>query len=248
MQTEYCNYTLTGQTHYSSGLFRNPANTMNTKSNEELLELIYDGIQGEYALEQLIANLRPMMIKIGYMHLRKIPIYDEDDYVQEGSIVLWTLIQSRKYDSRGKFSTLFYTAFDRKCTNLYRDYVLKNLIQLAEQEDLYHYGYHTTTFAEDAYAEKYREQHREHCRRWYEANRQTEPSTPRIKLTEEERKERARQRSREYYQKNKEKCRAAKRKWYSENREYALAYQRAYEQGVRIGQKGPAKKRGKLGK
>ena len=51
------------------------------------------------------------------------------------------------------------------------------------------------------------------------------------------------QRSREYYLKNRDKCREAKRRWYAEHREYALQYQRAYDQGVRIGTKGPAKRR-----
>ncbi|MCH5314562.1 MAG: hypothetical protein J1E81_01515 [Eubacterium sp.] len=141
---------------------------MNTISNEDLLKRIYSQEQAEKAFQQLIINLRPMMIKIGKEHLSKIAIYDLDDYIQESSIVLWQLIQSKKFNWESKFSTLFYTAFDRKCTNLYRDYVLKNMIVLSESEDFCYYGYHATLLVEDEIARKYRERHREECRRWYE--------------------------------------------------------------------------------
>ena len=215
---------------------------MNAISNEDLLEQIYLRQRWEQAFQQLIDNLRPMMVKIGKQHLYKIPIYDTDDYIQEGSIVLWQLIQSKKYNGNGKFSSLFYTVFDRKCNNLYRDYVLKNFIEISESEDLYCYGYHVATLVEDEYARTYREKHREQCRRWCEKNRKKPAVEPKPKLTPEERKERNRQRSREYYRTHKEQCLAAKHKWYRENHEYALLYQRAYDQGVRIGEKGRPKK------
>lgn len=210
---------------------------MQDKSNEELVFLIYEGYQSEDAFAQLIKNLSPMMIKIGQEHLNKLHFYDIDDYVQEGSIVLWSLIQSRKYDGERKFSNLFYTAFDHKCTNLYRNYVLKNMVQLSEAEDCYSYGYRVGIFVEDEYARQYREKQKERNKRWYEKSHPKPPQEARPKLTEEERKELARQRSREYYLKNKEKCREAKRQWYAEHREYALLYQRAYDQGIRTRKK-----------
>ena len=216
---------------------------MENKSNEELIVLIYAGNQSEDAFAMLIKNLTPMMVKIGRKHLGKLHFYEDDDYIQEGSMLLWTLIQSHRYDGKRKFSNLFYTAFDHKCTNLYRDYVLKNMVQVSESEDYYSYGYRVGTFIEDEYARQYREKQREYNKRWYEKTRSapTKPQPP--KLTEEDRKERSRQRSREYYLKNRDKCREAKRRWYAEHREYALQYQRAYDQGVRIGTKGPAKRR-----
>lgn len=201
---------------------------MNVISNEELVRRIYSQEQAESAFQQLIINLRPMMIKIGRIHLSKIPIYDLDDYVQEGSIVLWKLVESKKYNWYGNFSTLFYAAFDRKCINLYRDYVLKNMIVLSEAEDFYGYGYHLTRLVEDEYVRKYRERHREECRRWYEKHRKNPDAKPQPKLTEEEKKERRRQRAREYYIAHREQCREAKRRWYRENHEYALQYQRDY--------------------
>lgn len=67
-------------------------------SNEELVRQIYEQENAEKAFQQLIVNLRPMMIKIGRIHLSKIPIYDLDDYIQEGSIVLWKLLESKKFN------------------------------------------------------------------------------------------------------------------------------------------------------
>ena len=215
---------------------------MTDMSNEDLLERIYLRQQWEQAFQQLIHNLQPMMVKIGKKHLSKVPIYDTDDYIQEGSLVLWHLVQSQTYNGSGKFSSLFYTAFDRKCINLYRDYVLKNFIEISESDDLYCYGYRVATFVEDEFAKSYREKHREQCSRWYEENRKKPAAEPKPKLTPEEKRERSRQRAHEYYLKNKEKCLAAKHKWYQENREYALSYQRAYDKGVRIGEKGRPKK------
>lgn len=213
------------------------------KSNEELISLIYAGDQSEHAFGRLIKNLTPMMFKIGRKHLDKLHFYEDDDYVQEGSILLWELIQSHRYDGERKFSNWFYTAFDHRCTNLYRNYVLKNMVQVSEREDLYNYGYHAGIFIEDEYAQEYREKQRERNKRWREEKfgATAKPQAP--KLSEEERRERSRQRSREYYLKNRDKCREAKRRWYAEHREYALQYQKAYEQGVRIGTKGPAKGR-----
>lgn len=210
---------------------------MEHKSNEELVFLIYEENQSEDAFAQLIKNLTPMMVKIGREHLSKLHFYDIDDYIQEGSIVLWSLIQGRKYDGERKFSNLFYTAFDRKCTKLYRDYVLKNMVQISESEDYYSYGYRVGTFVEDAYAKEYREKQRERNKQLYKKSHPKSVQEARPKLTVEERKELARQRSREYYLKNKEKCREAKRQWYAEHREYALLYQRAYDQGIRIRKK-----------
>lgn len=206
---------------------------MENLSNEELVSLIYEDDSSEDLLGRLIKNLTPMMVKIGKKHLSKLYLYDVDDYIQEGTVVLWKLIQSRKYDGKRKFSNLFYSAFEHKCINLYRDYVLKNMVQLYTDEDYYNYGYRVVTLVEDEYVQQYREKQRERNKRWYEKTHGTSPKAP--KLSEEERKERNRQRAREYYLRNKEKCQEAKRRWYRENREYALEYQRAYGQSVRTG-------------
>lgn len=212
------------------------------KSNEELYSLYHSGGYADETLSQLIRNLTPMMIFIGQKHLRKISIYDESDYIQEGSFVLWRLLEKDVFNGECKISTLFYKAFERHCIRLYRDYVLKNMVIIGESPDYHSYGYHICAMVEDDYAKRYREKHREECKRWYDANRRkVSADDGKTKLTEEERRERRRQRSKAYYEAHKEQYREAKRKWYEENRDYALLYQKAYDQGVRIGRKGPCK-------
>ena len=110
-----------------------------------------------------------LSFQYGRKHLSKIPIYETDDYVQEGTILLWTLIQKKKYNGKGKLSSLFYTAFDRKCINLHRSYVLKNLVQIHEtDDDLYYYGYHICRLVIDEYATEYRKKQTEWNKRWAE--------------------------------------------------------------------------------
>ena len=216
---------------------------MENKTNEELVALIYANENVEIAFMQLVKNLRSAMIKIGRKHLSKLYIYETDDYIQEGSLVLWTLLKKRVYDGRAKFFSLCFPAFTYKCTNLYRDYVLKSLILLSEVEDFYCYGYSVSKMTVDQYAENYRIEQHVRNKTLYEKKKKSSQNTYSNTLRLEEKRERSRQRSREYYQKNKEKCRAAKHKWYMEHREYALHYQKAYEHGVRIGKKGPCGKR-----
>lgn len=155
----------------SSGLFIFPADeaTMEKLTNEELYNLCMNGDHLDDALAQLIKNLTPMMIRIGSKHLASIHLYETEDYIQEGSITLWDLIEKSRYNGKCKISTLFYSAFERRCTNLYRNYVLKNLIQVGPvAQDLYSYGYNLCTLVEADYAIAYRIKHREQCKKSYE--------------------------------------------------------------------------------
>ena len=223
----------------SSGHFYS-ANRMERKTNEELYTLCTESADLNEPLEQLIKNLTPMMVSIGRKHLERLNAYEPEDYIQEGSITLWGLIEKNAYNGKGKISTLFYTAFERRCTNLYRDYVLKNFVQIsANTDDLYCYGYSTCILVEDEYAKAYREKHKEQCRKWAEKTGKVakEKKPP---MTAEEKKAKQRERSKAYYEAHKEHYKELKKKWYEENREHALLYQKAYGNGCRIGQKGPA--------
>lgn len=214
--------------------------------NNELVELIISGVEVDASFEQLLRNLRPMIFKIAYMYLRRIPIYDEDDYLQEGLILIWKLISTGKVKPDFLFSNLFYTAFQRRCINIFRDYVLKNGIFVSCWERGQEEGYTVGYFIADAYVEKYRLAQRERNKRYYEKTHPEALNKPKPPtMTEEERIEHRRQKSREYYETHKEQCRQSKRDWYQKNREYALSYQKAYAQGVRIGHKGPVPKRRK---
>ena len=220
--------------------------TMYTKTNDELVEMIYAGNDKyDEALQQLIHNLIPMMLKLGRMYLGKIPIYDNDDYIQEGSILIWKKVKDRKWHpGSGKFCNFFYSAFRFHVLHMYRDYVMRNMIKINEDEDYYCYGYRICTLVVDEFAIEYREKQKERNKAWaIKTGRQkpksNEPKKP--KMTPEEKAEKERQRRREYFAKHREEINAKKHQWYIENRAYALQYQKAYDAGVRIGKHGMPK-------
>ena len=90
--------------------------------------------------------------------------YDSDDYMQEGRILLWKIALQKTY-RRGCFTRYFATAIRFRFSNLFRDYVLKNLVRIGEYQDFYGNTYQILVVSD--YAKNYREKHREHCRRSY---------------------------------------------------------------------------------
>ena len=52
---------------------------MHAKTNDELVEMIYDGNdKDDEALQQLIHNLIPMMLKLGRMYLGRMLMYGKE--------------------------------------------------------------------------------------------------------------------------------------------------------------------------
>lgn len=215
---------------------------MTNCSNEELAELYHQGERAEEALAQLITNLTPMMIKIGKEHLSACGLFDTDDYIQEGSIVLWNLLEKRTFrEKSGKFSNLFYVSFRNRCIKMYWNYAGKNFFPVGESPDYYNYGYHVCRLIIDPRVEEHREKERQRTARWYE-KKTGKKRRKRQPVSEEEmlrRKEAARERQKAYYLAHREKYKGSKKKWYQEHREYALLYQKAYDFGIRIGTMGP---------
>ncbi len=203
-------------------------------TNEELIQLVVTGKADDRVWLQLQNNYRPMMCKIGYKYLAKLPLYDEDDIIQEGMIVMWKLTNKKNLYFDSRFSNLFYTAFDCKCKNLYRDYVLRNLIVTNEWKDSEHDGYHVVSYGVADYAVEYRKKksiyNKQRAEKLKAERGESIKKEIKPKMTEEEK----RQKQREYYNKNKERFREAKRKWYLKHREYAIMYSKYYRMGGRL--------------
>lgn len=208
---------------------------MHNKTNEELAEMLLSGVEDERIYCQLLYNLKPMIRKIAEPNLKQVPMYDMEDYYQEGLIMIWKLISKKKYAPGTSFSNLFYTAFKGECINIYRKYVLKNLIVISETEDYYNYGYQTSTMVEAEYAKIYREKKRVWAKKLYDKKHPKEEKVIKRKQTEEEK----RKHRKEYYEKNRERIKKNKKEWYRKNREYALRYQKAYKEGFRAETRGP---------
>ena len=149
-----------------------------TYTNEQLVSMIQNGENTDFAYEQLFVNLRPVILSEAKMYQGKMPIYDREDLIQEGHITIWKATGTFK---SGNFQSYFASAIKRHYISLYRDYTLKNLICIAETEDFRGYGYTTQTLVISNYATAYREKHREECRR-SNAKRKAEKEAERIAL------------------------------------------------------------------
>lgn len=118
-------------------------------------------------LEELVQRMRPIIMTEALKYRSQLP-FDTDDYMQEGRILLWQ-IASRKTYRKGCFTRYYATAIRFRFSNLFRDFVLKNLVRIGEYQDFYGTTYQILVVSN--YARSYREKHREHCRRSYSKKR-----------------------------------------------------------------------------
>ena len=205
-------------------------------TNEELVSLIQNGVETECAYQQLFINLKPIILGEAQMYRSQMVDFDTDDFLQEGYILVWKIISNGRFKG-GKFANYYISAIRRRYISLYRSYTLKNAIRISESEDLYNYGYQVCTLVESDYARQYREKHREQCKAWYERKKARENAERQAqgilgperkkpvrkpKFTEEERKERHRQRSLEYYRAHRDECNRKKRELYRRIKNQAI--------------------------
>lgn len=165
-------------------------------TNEELVSVITESADNG-AYDQLFRNLAPIILHEAEMYRGKMVTYDTEDFLQEGQIVAWQIIARGNFKS-GRFAVYFGSAIRKRLVNIYRDYTLKNLICISEQEDCR--GNITRTMVEADYAKAYREKHRAQCKAWYEKKKASRP--PKEKkppMTREERSRKVVAYQKEYY-------------------------------------------------
>ena len=167
-------------------------------TNEELVSIITDGDEAAY--EQLFKNLRPVILHEAEMYRGKMDTYSTEDFMQEGYIVAWKII-SRGNFKGGKFSTYFGGAVRNRFCNIWRDYNMKNLMCIGEQEDFH--GNITRILVESDWAKEYREKQRQRNKAWLEKKKASMP--PKEKkpkkppMTKEERSRRVMAYQKKYY-------------------------------------------------
>ena len=183
-----------------------------TYSNEELVTMIRcgdpDGNEVDDAYAQLFHNLRPVILHEAGMYRHKMDYYDNDDFLQEGYILLWKTINKNNYQvGSGRFSTYFGVAYCRELIRIYERYCMKNLICIDDSED-YH-GATTRVLVVSEYAKKQRELKNARQRRYLERKRIKEgkPPVPEKKepLSREEKNRRKREYRKRYYAEHPEK-------------------------------------------
>ena len=167
-------------------------------TNEELVSIIANGDEAAY--EQLFRNLHPVILHEAEMYRGKMDTYSTEDFMQEGYIVAWKII-SRGNFKGGKFSTYFGGAIRKRLCNIWRDYNMKNLLCIGEQEDLH--GNVTRILVESDWAKEYREKQRRRNKAWLEKKKASMP--PKEKkpkkppMTKEERSRRVMAYQKKYY-------------------------------------------------
>lgn len=169
--------------------------TYKNLTNEELVKIITEG--DETAYEQLFKNLAPITLHEAEMYRSKMDTYSTEDFLQEGRIVAWEII-SRGNFKGGKFSTYFKGAIRNRLIRVWRDYNMKNLVCISEQED-YH-GNITRILVESDYAIQYREKKAAQQKRWYEKKKAEQPpKEKKAPMTKQERSRKMMAWQKKYY-------------------------------------------------
>lgn len=170
-------------------------------TNEELVSIIQSGNDAAY--EQLFRNLRPVILHEAAMYIDKMETYSLEDLIQECHITCWEVISRGNWsEEKGKFSTYYGGAIRNKLIRLFRDYNLKNLVCIGEQED-YH-GNITRILVESDYAKEYRRKKAEQQKRWYEKKKAERALINPLKakkppMTKEERSRKVMEYQKRYY-------------------------------------------------
>ena len=212
-------------------------------SNEALITILMENPSNSEALETLTRRLRPTILGEALKYRTQLP-YDTDDYMQEGRILIWQIADKKNYKT-GNFHNYFISATRFRYYNLYRDFVLKNLIRIGGYEDCRGNTYEILVEAE--YAKQYREKHREDCKKSNERKKAKKAAErerlglpepqKRPKLSEEELIARRRARSLAYYHAHAEEMNQRakeKRKAKREAREAEKALAKAVKETERL--------------
>lgn len=157
------------------------AGNLRAMSNEDLVRLIreaempggrIDSIRAriDAAYCQLFNNMRIAALIEARMYRQSLSIFDTDDFLQEANIVIWNLVRKNNF-REGNFEKYFAVAYRMRLRNIYRDYILKNLVILGIPKEDGQSGLTVACMAEDPKAEEYRVRHREHCKKYNDKKR-----------------------------------------------------------------------------
>ena len=174
-------------------------------TNEDLIATLIADNNNSLIFEELIRRMKPIIFGEAMAYRSQLP-FDNDDYLQEGRIVLWEIIAKGTFKP-GNFRNFFISAMKFHFRHLYRDYVLYNMIRIGGYEDCRGQAYQI--LIEAPFAARFREKHRIHCRESYHRRKEREAAererlgllapAPKPRLSPEERRERNRARSLAYY-------------------------------------------------
>ena len=221
-------------------------------NDEALITMLMEDPSNSAILETLTNRFRPTILGEALKYRAQLP-YDTDDYLQEGRITLWQIAVRKNYKT-GNFRNYFISAIRFHYYNLFRAYVLKNMIRIGGYEDIRGNTYEI--LVESDYVKTYREKQREESRKKQKRKKELERAererlgipepTKRPKLSEEELIARRRARSLAYYHAHADEMNQRakdKRKAKAEERAAEKALEKAVRETERLAQKAAEKAR-----
>lgn len=207
---------------------------------KDLLPLARDGDEDAY--KQLFYYLKPIIFQLLKCGYDRIPIFDTDDYLQEGYILLWEICRKNLIEKQ-YFVSYYRTALRHRFLNLYADYCRKNFLVAYEKEGSEHNiavcyvsGYiEILDKQKQEYTKAYRSTHRvqikEQKKRYWRRHK------PEIleKQHQYNARNRARinERTREYHRKHKDEIADRRKQYYAEHRDEINAARRAKDSSRR---------------
>ena len=172
---------------------------------KDLLPLARDGDEDAY--KQLFYYLKPIIFQLLKCGYDRIPIFDTDDYLQEGYILLWEICRKNLIEKQ-YFVSYYRTALRHRFLNLYVDYCRKNFLVAYEKEG----GEHNIAVCYvSGYIEILEKQHQYNARNRAWIN----------------------ERTREYHRKHKDEIADRRKQYYAEHRDEINAARRAKDSSRR---------------
>lgn len=89
-------------------------------TSEQLVEKIQKKENPDYCFHCLFEILMPLIKYIAKPYLPYIPLYDMDDMIQEGRILIWKVVYKYNPDMNVSFDSFFGSCYKYRCNKLYR--------------------------------------------------------------------------------------------------------------------------------
>ena len=121
----------------------------------------------EQALWTLCKSYEPLFKSEARLYQYKMAdAYDVEDFISIGYITVWDIIRKGNFDPEtGAFGAYLKQAIQWKFRNTFRDFAMKNMVCIGDEEDFY--GTRTRAYVIHEFAERERELTKVRQERWY---------------------------------------------------------------------------------
>lgn len=93
---------------------------LSSLKSDELVEKIQRNENADYCFYYLFKILRPLIKHTAKPYLPYLPLYNMDDMLQEGRILLWKIVYKYNLNGNVSFDSYFGSCYKNRCNKLYR--------------------------------------------------------------------------------------------------------------------------------